>query len=168
MSKYTIERMELLKSLGGACKICNSEDIKNLEIHHINPEKITLLCHDCHRKIVHNGNFKKEFKKKDTRKVIHETKKLMLLTKREQELGLEMLSSDINKKTQTKYISHAFYSTICKMKKLGLIKSLKRGRTCDYSLTDDGRILFSVISKFVGNEDFDKFSIKGTRIISFS
>lgn len=93
---------------------------------------------------------------------------MITLTKREQELGLKMLSSPITKNDQISYISHAFYSTICKMKKLGLIKSLKKGRCCDYSLTDDGRILFSMISKFIGNEDFEKFSIKGTRIISFA
>lgn len=93
---------------------------------------------------------------------------MITLTKKEQELGLKMLSNPIGKKEQDIYISHAFYFTICKMKKLGLINSLKNGRNCNYSLTDDGRILFGLIAKFEGNEDFKKFSIKGTRIISFS
>ena len=93
---------------------------------------------------------------------------MITLTKREQELGLKMLSNPLKKKEQDIYISHAFYFTICKMKRIGLIKSLKKGRNCDYSLTDDGRILFSIISKFIGNEEFEKPSIKGTRIISFA
>ena len=93
---------------------------------------------------------------------------MITLTKKEQELGLKMLSSSIRKNDQHTYISHAFYSTICKMKKLILIQSLKNGRNCDYALTDDGRILFSIIAKFKGNEEFKKYAISGTRIISFA
>ncbi len=54
------------------------------------------------------------------------------------------------------------------MKKLGLINSNKKGRTCNYTLTDDGRIVFSIIANFKGNEEFKKNAIKGIKLISFS
>ena len=92
----------------------------------------------------------------------------MWLTKREQLLGLRMLQSQITKTDQDSYISHAFYVTICKLKRLKLVRSEKNGRNCSYILTDDGKILFSEIAGFEGNEEFKKFAIKGTKIITFS
>jgi hypothetical protein len=93
---------------------------------------------------------------------------MISLTKKEQHLGLLMLSSATRKTDQNIYISHAFYSAICKLKKYKLIESIKKGRNCDYKLTDDGRILFSIMAKFKGNEEYEIFSLRGTRIIYFS
>ena len=92
---------------------------------------------------------------------------MITLTKREQLLGLRLLENSISRDEQEEYKSHAFYSTICKLKRLGLIRSKKRGRTCEYVLTDDGFILFSLIACFEGNEEYREFAIKGTRLINF-
>lgn len=93
---------------------------------------------------------------------------MITLTKKEQELGLEMLMSKTNKKDQKVFISQAFFRTICKLKKYGLLEAIKKGRNCDYELTNDGRILFSILANFKGNEEFKDFAIKGTKIILFA
>jgi len=90
------------------------------------------------------------------------------LTKSDQMLGLRMLESSINRDNQKVFISLFFYSVICKLKRFGLVKTEKNGRNCSYKLTDDGRILFSILANFKGNEEFKNYAIKGTRIISFS
>jgi len=93
---------------------------------------------------------------------------IITLTKKEQILGLKMLNSSISKDDQKLYISHSFYRTISKLRKLGLIRSVKNGRKCSYVLTTDGKIIFSIMSGFKGNEEFKNYAIKGTRLISFS
>jgi len=93
---------------------------------------------------------------------------LVHLTKKEQILGLELLKSSINRHDQQIFISTFFYSVVCRLKKFGLVKSIKNGRNCSYKLTDDGYILFSIIANFKGNEIYKKDAIKGTRVIAFS
>jgi hypothetical protein len=93
---------------------------------------------------------------------------LVHLTKKEQILGLELLKSSINRHDQKIFISTFFYSVVCRLKKFGLVKSIKNGRNCNYKLTDDGYILFSIIANFKGNEIYKKDAIKGTRVIAFS
>jgi hypothetical protein len=93
---------------------------------------------------------------------------LVHLTKKEQILGLELLNSSINRRDQNIFISTFFYSVVCRLKKFGLVKSIKNGRNCNYKLTDDGYILFSIIANFKGNEEYKKNAIKGTKIIVFS
>jgi len=44
-------RKDIIKLLGSKCRKCNSNE--NIEIHHLNyniPDKVEILCRDCHRR----------------------------------------------------------------------------------------------------------------------
>lgn len=87
----------------------------------------------------------------------------MSLTKKEQELLVEMFSKDRYKITvngQKIYNSSWFFDVVSKLKKYGFLRSFKVNNSTGYQLTDEGIMLACMLNKALKKTEKDIFWIE--------